>query len=279
MMGKPSWLWLAVCASLALAVPRATMGQASGDTWRFTAGLYVWLPTVNADLKYGLPPGQPGSPEVEIGPNNYLTNLNIAVPLVAEARKGNFSIFTDVLYLSLTSEGSRIKDVAVGPDRFPVPGTLESGTESDIKGLEWTMVGGWTVAKSPGGNLDLFGGVRYLGPKITTNWHLSADFTLPGGNKTFTKAGSIEKRADLWDGIVGVRGRVRIAEKWSLPYYADIGGGSSKLTWQAYGGIDYSFSKSDLMLVYRHLSYEGKEDSLTQKLNLGGLALAFLLHF
>ena len=45
------------------------------------------------------------------------------------------------------------------------------------------------------------------------------------------------------------------------------------------GGAGYAFSKTDILLVYRHLDYEGKDDKLIQKFNLGGIALAFLLHF
>ena len=269
-----------VLAVISLLLPlRAYAQTASSDQWKFTVGLYLWLPTVNADLKYGLPPGQPANPDVEIGPNSYLSHLNVAVPLVAEARKGDFSIFTDFVYASLTNEASRIRDVNIGPDRFPIPAALNLNTETKIEGIEWTLVGGYTVAKSPGGNLDVIAGFRYFEPKATTDWNLTADFTLPDGMHTFGKTGSISARQNLFDGIVGVRGRIRAGEKWFFPYYADIGGGTSKLTWQAYGGVGYALGSFDLALLYRHLSYEGKDDKLVQKFNMGGGALAFLYHF
>ena len=271
----------AACAVLAFGPSRPAAAQTAGDTWNFTLGLYVWLPTINADLKYGLPANQPGSPGVKIGPNDYLTNLNFAVPVVGEARKGNFSIFTDVMYLSLTGTGSHIREIDIGPGHFPVPPTLDIGTETDLKALEWTLVGGYTVAKGDGGNLDVIGGLRYLGAKFTTDWHLSADFTLPDGSHVFTRTGSISQRQDLWDGIVGVRGRIKAGEKWFFPYYADIGAGSAKLTWQLIGGAGYSLGKTgktDLVLVYRYLAYEGNSDKLMQKFSLGGVALAALFH-
>ncbi|HMF08630.1 MAG TPA: hypothetical protein VKJ00_05800 [Thermoanaerobaculia bacterium] len=258
---------------------RAFAQTPSSDEWKFTVGLYVWLPTINADLRYGLPPGQPGNPNVEIGPNSYLTHLNVAIPVVAEARKGDFSIFTDFFYASLTNEASRIRSIEIGPDRFPIPTALNLNTETKIEGLALTLVGGYTVAKSPDGNLDVIAGFRYFEPKATTDWNLTADFTLPDETQTFSKTGSISARQSLWDGIVGVRGRIRAGEKWFFPYYADIGGGTSKLTWQAYGGVGYAIGSFDLALLYRHLSYEGKDDKLIQKLNLGGGALAFLYHF
>jgi hypothetical protein len=269
---------MAAFAVLAFGASRPAAAQTSGDTWNFTAGLYVWLPTINADLKFGLPPGQPGSPVVEIGPNDYLTHLNFVLPVFGEARKGDFSIFTDVLYLNLTAEGSHLRDITVGPDRFPIPASLDIGTETKVKAFEWTLVGGYTLAKGPAGNLDVVGGLRYLGSKFTTDWNLSADFTLRGGTKVFSKTGSISQSEDLWDGIVGVRGRIKAGEKWFFPYYADIGAGSAKLTWQAMAGAGYTLHKTDLMLVYRQLDYEGETDKLIQKFNLGGVALAALFH-
>ena len=60
---------------------------------------------------------------------------------------------------------------------------------------------------------------------------------------------------DLRDGllgIVGVRGRVRWGETaWFSPYYFDIGGGSSSLTWQTLVGVGYAFKWGDAVLAYR----------------------------
>lgn len=277
MIRKLARFGMVACAILAFGPSRPAAAQTSVEKWNFAAGLYLWVPTINADLKFGIPPGQPGAPEVEIRANEF-THLNFAVPVFGEARKGDFSIFTDVLYLAVTADGSRLKDITVGPDHFPIPASLDIGTETRIKSLEWTLVGGYTVAKGSGGILDLVGGVRYLGARFTTDWKLSADFTPPSGTRVFSKSGSVSQREDLWDGIVGVRGRIRAGEKWFFPYYADIGAGSAKLTWQLMGGAGYTLHKTDLMLVYRHLDYEGKNDKLIQKLSFGGIALAALFH-
>jgi hypothetical protein len=278
MIRKLTRFGIVACAVLAFGPSRPAAAQTSGDAWNFEAGLYLWVPTINADLKFGIPPGQPGAPEVEIGPNDYLTHLNFVLPVFGEARNGDFSIFTDVLYLNLTAEGSHLRDITVGPDRFPVPASLNIGTETKVKAFEWTLVGGYTVAKGPGGILDVIGGVRYLGSRFTTDWNLSADFMLPGGTKVFSRIGSISQSEDLWDGIVGVRGRIRAGEKWFFPYHFDIGAGTSKLTWQAIGGAGYTLHKTDLVLVYRQLDYEGKTDKLIQKFNFGGVALGALFH-
>ena len=42
----------------------------------------------------------------------------------------------------------------------------------------------------------------------------------------------ISDSGDVWDGIVGLRGNVKLDKYWYLPYYFDVGTGASDLTWQ-----------------------------------------------
>jgi hypothetical protein len=97
--------------------------------------------------------------------------------------------------------------------------------------------------------------------------------------QTFAAAGSISETADLWDAIVGVRGRVKLAERWFLPYYLDVGAGSSKLTWQALAGIGYAFGWGDVTLAWRQLSYDQKDDKLLQDFRFKGSLLGATFRF
>jgi hypothetical protein len=36
---------------------------------------------------------------------------------------------------------------------------------------------------------------------------------------------------NVWDGIVGIRGKVTLNEKWYLPYHLDVGTGNSEVTY------------------------------------------------
>ena len=82
------------------------------------------------------------------------------------------------------------------------------------------MLGGYSVWSSPKGNLDLLGGVRYLGLDLTTNWNLMVSISGPGGGgASFPASGTVSGNQDIWNGVVGLRGRVRLGEgNWSLPY-------------------------------------------------------------
>ena len=108
-------------------------------------------------------------------------------------------------------------------------------------------------------------GLRYL--TIESEVKLTSDLErLPELN--------ITKDADVWDGIIGLRGRTKLNENWFIPYYADIGAGDSDLTWQAMAGIGYQAGWGDMSLVYRHLEWDQDEDKLLQNVSFSGPALA-----
>jgi hypothetical protein len=85
---------------------------------------------------------------------------------------------------------------------------------------------------------------------------------------------------DLWDAIIGVRGKARLGESgWFVPYYLDAGTGSSALTWQGMAGIGHTFKWGDVLLAYRHLYYDQKGDKLIQDIRFSGPALGATFRF
>ena len=228
----------AALAGFALCAPPAAAEQLLDDQWTFTLTPYLWLPNINGSLKYKLP-NIDAKPEVDVGPNDWLSNLDFAFMISGEARKGKWSIFTDAIYLDFASENSKVKSVDFGGSL--VGTTVNLGTKSSLSGGIWTLVGGYAAVQDPGATLDVIGGFRYFGLKASTNWSLSAAITDPGGSgHVFAKSGSVSQSDDLWDAIIGVRGRVKLGDSnWFMPYYADIGTGSSSLTWQAMLGVAY----------------------------------------
>jgi hypothetical protein len=223
---------------------------AQAQPWTFAVTPYLWLPNVDGTLKYSAPPGTGSGPGVRVGPNDYLENLDLALMLAGEARKGHWSFVADLVYLDFASE------------RSSANGNIDA--KSSLKGLQWTLAGGTTVIRTPSLLLDVLGGLRYLGIEATT------DLT----------AGSVSERTELWDAIVGVRGRVQLGEsRWFMPYHLDIGGGSSRLTWQGMLGIAYAFKWGDAILAYRHLSYDQSGDGLYQDFRFSGPAAGATFRF
>ena len=261
-------------AVLALLLPLAAHAQ----DWRYTLTPYLYLPNVNGTLKYSIPPGAVGSPDVGVGPHDYLQNLSLALMLSGEARKGDYAIISDLVYLDFNKEGGSVHDVNFGSSAVSTSANVD--TQSSLKGLEWTLAGARTVAKSDRGTLEVVTGFRYFDVKASSDWQLSATVSAPGGGATFPASGGVSQRSQLWDWIIGVRGRIRLGDgPWFAPYYLDVGWGSSSPTWQALLGVGYAFKWGDLLLAYRELVYDQGDDKLFQDFRFGGPTLGASFHF
>lgn len=93
----------------------------------------------------------------------------------------------------------------------------------------------------------------------------------------------ISGTADWVDPFVGLRARYQLTEQLYAIVKSDIGGFGvgSELSWQAYGGLSYQFTRSIAAeLGYRHLTvdYSGSKD-LSADLELSGIMLSLLIHF
>jgi hypothetical protein len=268
----------AALAAVGFLVSSSAQAQSAEDHWTFALTPYLWLPNVNGTLKYSVPPGAAGSPEVLTGPNSYLENLQSVLMISGEARKDKWSIMADVIYLDFADQASTVKAVNFGGSI--VSTNLNANTSSSLRGWLATLAGGYTALQTPALTLDVLGGVRYLGIEASTGWQLTATVTGPGGGQVFPASGSISQRADLWDAIVGVRGRVRLGQgNWFVPYYLDVGKGSSDLTWQGLLGITYGFGWGDTTLAYRHLAYDQGSNKLFQDFRFSGTALGVTFRF
>ena len=225
-----------------------------------------------------MPPGGGGRPEVEVGPNDYLEALNMVMMISGEARKGRWSVFTDFIYLDFSNEESAVKSINFGGTQ--VSSSANVSTDSSLRGAAWTL--GRATRSCPGGPWIWMssGACGTLGLEASTDWQLSLAVTGPGGGQTFPRTGSISEREDLWDGIVGVKGRFWLGKSnWSVPYYLDVGTGSSSLTWQGMLGIAYSYKWFGATLVYRHLYYDMKGDNLVQDMRFSGPAFGLNFRF
>jgi hypothetical protein len=252
---------------LALAIPFALGSPATAQEGRWSVTPYVWMPNIDGNLNFQLPSGV--RPEVGVGPNDYLENLDMALMVAGDYRGDGWSIFTDLVYLDFSNENASVRTVS-GPGPVQIP--IDVGSEVNFKGALWTLGGGYQLLNTESYTLELLAGFRYLGAEAQLNW------SLQGPLNQFPQAGSVDTEEDIWDGLVGVRGEVR-AGNWFFPYYADVGAGSSDLTLQAIAGVGYRFGGWDIRGVYRHLRYEQGDDKLINDLTFSGPAIGATFRF
>ena len=249
--------------ALLLTAAAASAAAGGPSDWQFGAMLYDWLPSVSGDLDHPLP-RDTGGGSVSVDVDKILDALQFTLMASFEARKGDWSVFTDVIYLDLAGDES--KSVALPGDRLsPV---LDADLE--LTGWVWTLAGGYTVWRSGRSYLDVLAGARLLA--------LDTELTL-AGEGPFRRARKASDSVDLWDGIVGVTGRVALNDRWFVPYYADVGAGGSDFTWQMAGGVGYAFDWGEVMLLYRHLQYDQGDDELLKDVSFGGGMLGVNFRF
>jgi hypothetical protein len=252
--------------------------------WTFNLMPYLWMPSVHLNVNYALPPALGGtvSANPSIGFGELVSHFNIGFAGSAEARYDRFSVLTDIMWLNIGGVAGQFKSVNF-PDHPAIPISGARNTSESLKANAelWTLAGGYTLAQGDWGNFDAIAGFRLVAVSTTTNYSLGITIVGPRGNgATFGGVGGLSVSADIWNGIAGFRGRVRIPEsKFFIPFYFDIGAGGSNLTWQIASGIGYRTPWLDVSLTYRYLSFDQGNNSKVEGLRVQGPMLAANFRF
>ncbi|CAH0299956.1 hypothetical protein [Roseomonas sp. CECT 9278] len=176
-----------------------------------------------------------------------------------DARRGNISIVTDIMYLNL-QQG------------VPVPGLgAYSGGSARTQSVEVSAIGLYTVADGSAGRIELGGGVR--------GWWFDTELTLDAGRLP----GRTQNASTSWvDPVISARGVLRLSDRFSLTAYGDIGGFGvgSVFTWQAFGTVDYQVTESiSVSAGFRWIHIDYDKGSTNIALNMGGPIIGTNLRF
>jgi hypothetical protein len=260
----------AAMLGLAVAGPLCAQTTMPSDTWTWRATIYLWGPSINGTSNFKNLPGG-GEIDTDVNTEGYLSRLQGAFMATLEARKGPWSMLGDAIYVNFGNHSSSIRSIGGPGGSVPVP--VDSGTTTDLEGFVGTLAGGYSIFQRPGARADVIAGLRYAKIKSKLDWELSTSAGVVG------TSGSAEATKSLTDGIVGARGSLDLSPQWFVPWYADVGAGSSRLTWQALAGIGYRFGWGDVVLAYRHLSYEFHDSRIAADVQFSGPALGVAFRF
>ena len=216
----------------------AAGNRTKSDDWQFKAEAYGWLPTIEGTLRTG--------DDIEITLDEILDNLDFTFMGVFQARKGDWAVVSDVVYLKLSADNAGSTTIPVGP--FNVPTRVDIGV--DMKAWIVNLAGAYRVHQADKFDIQVLAGTRYLSLDVGAE----LDTSLIPGEKI------VDGRDDVWDAIVGVRGLADLSDKWWLHYRFDIGTGGSDRTWNASAQIGRRFNWGSLAVGYRYLHYDFDSD-------------------
>ncbi len=223
---------LGLVASLTFVQPVLAEETSSSD-WKFTTFLYAWAPDIKGQTTTGK--------DLDISFSDIVKNLDFTVMGGVNARKDKLSLLVDVIYLDV--DDSSNATLPNGPLDIK-----RSITNVNIQTWVVTPMVGYNILESDRMTLDLLAGARYLYMDVETKYEVQR----PLETIKFSPSGSTH----YWDGIVGTMGRVKLNEKWYLPFQGDVGTGDTNLTWQLFGGVGYKFTNLELIAGYRHLEWD-----------------------
>lgn len=242
---------LAACALAPLSANAED--TSTSDEWKVSGTIYLWATAFGGDLKRG--------GEIDITFDDVLQNLDGAFLGAVEARKDNWVLNTDIIYLKVSDSDEGLLQPTVGD--IALDGSIE------LKSWVITPTVGYNLIDSKTGTLDAFAGARYLSLDSTVK--LSSVGPLGAHYKKITPSDNYT------DGIIGVKGKLNLEGNWSLPYYLDIGSGDSETTWQTYAGIDYQIDNVNILAGYRYLEWDFGDAIDT--LNVSGPVVAIKYQF
>jgi len=249
--------------------PVAAQAQAANDKWQWELGIYGWFPAIGGTTSF--PSGASG-PSIDVSAGDVLDALKMTFMGQIEARKGQWGVWSDLVYADLGGSQSGSRDFAVGGR--PVSAT--ANLSLDLKSTVWTLAGIYNLSSTPENTTDLLFGARMLNLKETLDWSLSSSIPeLP------TRSGEARVDGTNWDAIVGLKGRYYFGgeRKWFLPYYVDVGGGQSKLTWQVNAGVGYTFDWGSVFATWRYLDYDFKSGDALQSMTMNGALIGVAFQF
>ena len=238
-------------AALAALVPAMAAAQPSQSdpppaAWRYGFSLYGYLPSLSGTSSA---PADAGGTPISIDADKLVDSLKFTVMGVFEAHNGRWGLFTDLLYLNLggnKQQSSRLHPRRCGASRrhHGQPRLGLQGGDLDARRRVPR------VRRSNGhGRRARWGSLVRRENDVALEHHRQ-----PRANPSGGSLGQPQNKVSVLDGIVGVKGRARLgsASPWSVPFYVDVGGGESDLTWQAMGGISYAFKWGEITAMWRY---------------------------
>ncbi len=212
--------------------------------WQFRFAPYLWAQGLDGTAGVA---GLTGDVNVDF--SDILSDLDFAYMGAFEARRGRWSIMTDINYAELS-------------DSFAMRGLIFTSGEFKMQQLLSNVTVNYRVVENAGTVLDLYAGARL-------NW-LDLDVTARGNVGVAAATGD-----ESWaDAIIGARWQTSLSGPWFLRASGDIGAGDSDFTWQAMALLGYKVSDScNIGLGYRGLGTDYSNGSFTYDIAAHGPVL------
>ncbi len=222
------------------------------DKWWFEIDPYLWMTALKTEADIG-----PVDAESDLDFGDILDHLQGALMLHAEAHKGHWGIFGDVMWAKIEAEDD------IGPN---------NGGEIEVEvGQTFLELGGLYTFGSNKATFDVLFGARAA--------FINTDIEIIGA-----AGGDASRDGDTsWvEPMIGGRFRYAFTPKWFISTRADVSGFGlgSEITWNANAFVGYRFTKMfSMALGYRYMFIDYEDGDLDMKMTMQGPVLGFGFRF
>jgi hypothetical protein len=229
------------------APPADPQSTSSTGDWEFSVTPYVFLPRLKGTI------GIVGeTAEVNASFSDIFRNLDFAAMGTFEARKRNWTVLVDGMYMSLS--GQKV-----------TPSPFFSDIDVEVKEIVVTPQVGYRVVNTERGSIDLLAGARI--------WHVNTHLTFQPLIRPLV---DVEGSRNWVDPIIGARGTAGLSPRTFVLGEFDAGGFGvgSDFTGQVFGGVGFQL-KPRVALIggYRYLRVDYVKDNFIYRTSLSGITL------
>ena len=238
---------MAASLTVALTANAATVDktdeEAAASEWEKSFELYFWLPRIYINTA-------DDTAYYKLTLSTILRTLNFMTMIDANAQKDKWSMGADMIYMHLTD---KIKS------NNPHPILDNPKVHIGMRAFISTFGGGYQFYDKGRTELHALAGARYLYIR------LPIDFDVGGVEKFGLNLGGHN-----WNGVIGMRGKTTFNDKLYMDYYADLGTGQAKNTYQIKVGGGYRTKYFTFTGGFRYLRWNFDSSSNLDNLRVIG---------
>jgi len=241
----------------------------ANDEWQFEVSPYLWGVSQSGDtgIRNVKGSGKDLIAELDMGFSDIFKNLDSGFLINGAARKGDWLIFADSIYMK----------VKVGHSGTGFTGVGENSISVTAREQLMDLIAGYRTFISKVHNFYTYAGIRYA--DIETS--LYGDFNPIGIPELgFTRE---IKFGDSWvDPIVGAYSEFKLNPSFTILTRAEIGGFGvgSDFSWLASIGVDHKLNSNwSLKYSFRYLSVDYDDNDFVFDVNTNGLLLGATYKF
>lgn len=224
------------------------------ESWHFSATPYLWVTGQEGEVATlpSIPPA-----ELDISFNDIISNLDMTLMGLVEARKARIGFFGEIFYVGVSTDADT-----------PGPAFPGADYEQDLWGV--SLGASYALTQSSTGHLDALAGFRL--------WDLDNDLKLRPGSLPSREISGQESWNDFF---VGLKGRTSLNERWFLSGWGMLAvAGDSDSSWDLFGGVGYEFSDTlSLDIGYRHQVIDYENGDFLYDVELSGPIIGLIIQF